>query len=111
MSEKLPPGVIAFTSDTKSTSSITLAYQGDVFTVLGLVPAMTYYFYPYWDESANAIGWIPGDAGFPPIAHKKGGLGRFSAEQSLPGRIPLGGSMMLTVTTPACPAGRKRGTL
>jgi hypothetical protein len=36
----------------------TTAIPNGSVTITGLTPGSTYYFYPYWDDVASAIGWV-----------------------------------------------------
>ncbi|HVB87446.1 MAG TPA: hypothetical protein VNK23_12370, partial [Candidatus Dormibacteraeota bacterium] len=44
------------------------AIQNGSVGVTGLAPGTTYYFYPYWDDGAGAIGWVAGASGAPSYA-------------------------------------------
>jgi hypothetical protein len=77
-----------------STTSIS---NGSVI-VTGLTAGTTYYFYPYWDDAASAIGWVAGGAGSP--ANAQAAKTNFAAQQqSLQGRVPLSQGAIVAATT------------
>ena len=76
--------------------------------VNGLVPGSAYYFYPYWDESSNALAWVRGGSGTPACAQSaKTNLA--AQQQSLQGRIPLSQGAMLAATTTSGTGGGSGG--
>ncbi len=46
----------------------TTAIPNGSVAVTGLTAATTYYFYPYWDETAGALAWVAAGAGSPAYA-------------------------------------------
>ena len=80
MSGSLPPTWSGSFTYASTTSSLTWSwtglsiYRADGDTtaipdgsaaVTGLAAATTYYFYPYWDDTASALDWVAGGAGSP----------------------------------------------
>ncbi|MFZ0737853.1 MAG: Hint domain-containing protein [Candidatus Acidiferrales bacterium] len=75
--------------------------------ISGLAAATSYYFYPYWDESAQAHAWVAGGSGSP--ANAQTAKTNFAAQQqSLQGRIPLSQGAVLAAT-PASGSGGGSG--
>ena len=76
----------------------TTAVPNGSLAVTGLTPGTTYYFYPYWNDAASAIGWVPGGTGAPANAQTaKTNLG--AQQQSLQGFIPLSQGAVVAATT------------
>jgi hypothetical protein len=116
MRGSLPPtwsGAFTYVSTTSSItwswSSMTIARADGTTTsvangslaVTGLAPATTYYFYPYWDETGNVIGWVgasASSAGTPADAYTAK-TNVAAQQQSLQGRIPLSQGAMMAATT------------
>ncbi len=79
--------------------------------VTGLAAATTYYFYPYWDEAALALGFvtsIAGSAGTPPSA-QNAKTNAAAQQQALQGRIPLSQGAMIAATTSSGTGGGSGG--
>src|SRR5271154_4157865 len=107
------------TSITWSWTSLTIARADGTTTVVAngslavgaLTPGTAYNFYPYWDETALAIGWvggIAGSAGTPANAF----IAKTNAaaqQQALQGRIPLSQGAMIAATTTAGTGGGSGG--
>lgn len=85
---------------------------GSGLTVTGLSPNTKYFFYPYWDESANQIKFaiIPGvGIGAPAMAFTSFSI-QAAQIQILRGHIPLAPSLSSTgLTTPAAGTGSGSG--
>jgi hypothetical protein len=106
-------------SITWSWSSLTIARADGTTTVVangslavtGLTPGTAYNFYPYWDETATAIGWVGGmalSAGTP----ANGFTAKTNAaaqQQALQGRIPLSQGAMMAATTTSGTGGGSGG--
>ena len=61
-------------------------------------PGTTYYFYPYWNDAASAIGWVAGGTGSPASAQTaKTNLA--AQQQALQGLIPLSQGAIVAATT------------
>lgn len=106
-----------------TTSSITWSWSGLVIyradgtqtqiangslTVSGLAAATTYYFYPYWDETALAIAWVAGGAGNPANAQSAKTIAA-AQQQGLQGRIPLSAGAIVAATTSSGTGGGSGG--
>ena len=76
--------------------------------VAGLAAATTYYFYPYWDETLAAIGWVTGGTGSPASA-QTAKTNAAAQQQSLQGRIPLSQGAMIAATTASGAGGGSGG--
>ena len=80
-------------------------------TVTGLTPGTTYYFYPYWDDSALALAWVGGlasSAGTPANAFTAK-TNTAAQQQSLQGLIPLPQGAMIAATTTSGAGGGSGG--
>jgi len=79
----------------------TTAVANGSLAVGGLTPGTTYYFYPYWDDTALALAWvgaIAGSAGSP--ANAQTAKTNLAAQQeALQGRIPLSQGGIAAATT------------
>jgi hypothetical protein len=79
----------------------TTAVANGSLAVSGLAPGTAYNFYPYWDETASAIGWVGGiasSAGTPPDAFTVK-TNAAAQQQALQGRVPLSQGAMIAATT------------
>jgi hypothetical protein len=76
--------------------------------VAGLTAGTTYYFYPYWDDVALAIGWVAGGAGSPPNA-QSAKTNSVAQQQALQGRVPLSQGAMVAATTSSGTGGGSGG--
>ncbi len=85
----------------------TTAIPDSSLAVSGLVAGTTYYFYPYWDESAQSLAWVGGGAGSPANA-QSAKTNSAAQQQSLQGRIPLSQGAMVAAT-PASGSGGGSG--
>jgi hypothetical protein len=66
--------------------------------VTGLTAATTYYFYPYWDDTASALAWVGGGVGAP--ANAQAAKTNLAAQQqSLQGLVPLSQGAIAAATT------------
>lgn len=65
--------------------------------VTGLIAGTTYFFYPYWDESSNALHWVAGGTGSPANA-QPAKTNTAAQQQSLQSRIPLSQGAMIAAT-------------
>ncbi len=76
--------------------------------VTGLSSGTTYNFYPYWDDVAQAMGWVGGGAGTPANA-LTAKTNAAAQQQALQGRIPLSQGAMLAATTTSGTGGGSGG--
>jgi hypothetical protein len=69
--------------------------------VTGLTAGTSYYFYPYWDDSALALTWVGGLAGSAgsPANGFTSKMNVAAQQQALQGRIPLSQGAMIAATT------------
>src|ERR1700690_4166188 len=65
--------------------------------ITGLTAGTTYFFYPYWDESAAQLNWVAGGAGSPANA-QTAKTNVAAQQQSLQARIPLSQGAMIAAT-------------
>ena len=89
----------------------TTAVANGSLTVTGLTPGTTYYFYPYWDDSALALAWVGGlasSAGTPANAFTAK-TNTAAQQQSLQGLIPLSQGAMTAATTTSGAGGGSGG--
>lgn len=76
--------------------------------VNGLAPGTTYYFYPFWDEGSNSLGWVAEGAGSP--ANALAAKTNVAAQQqSLQGRVPLSQGAIMAATTTSGTGGGSGG--
>ena len=86
----------------------TTAIPNGSLAVIGLTPGTTYFFYPYWDDSALALAWVAGGAGSPANAQPaKTNLA--AQQQALQGRIPLSQGAIVAATTTSGTGGGSGG--
>ena len=123
MRGSVPPtwsGVFTYVS---TTSSLTWSWSGLVIyradgtttaipngsvAVTGLTAATTYYFYPYWDETAGALAWVATGTGSP--AYAQAAKTNIAAQQqALQGRIPLSQGAIAAATTSSGAGGGSGG--
>jgi hypothetical protein len=76
--------------------------------VTGLAAGATYYFYPYWDEIASALGWVAGGAGSSGFA-QSAKTNSAAQQQSLQGRVPLSQGAIVAATTTSGTGGGSGG--
>jgi len=76
--------------------------------VTGLTAGTTYYFYPYWDDTAGAIGWVAGASGSPGYA-QPAKTNSAAQQQALQGRVPLSQGAMIAATTTSGTGGGSGG--
>ena len=123
MRGSLPPAWSGGFTYASTTSSITWSWSGlTIFradgtsnavpngslAVTGLTAATTYYFYPFWDETAARLQFVPGGAGSPASAQTA--KTNFAAQaQSLQGLIPLSQGAMVAATTSSGTGGGSGG--
>lgn len=123
MRGSVPPtwsGAFAYTS---TTSGITWSWSGLIIyradgtqtqiangslAVSGLAAATTYYFYPYWDETALTLAWIAGGAGNPANAQPAKTIAA-AQQQALQGRVPLSAGAIAAATTSSGTGGGSGG--
>jgi hypothetical protein len=74
----------------------------------GLAAGTTYYFYPYWDDVANAIGWVDGASGSPGYA-QPAKTNSAAQQQALQGRVPLSQGAVVAATTTSGTGGGSGG--
>ena len=75
----------------------TTAIPNGSLVVTGLTAGTSYFFYPYWDESAAALNWVAGGSGTP--ANAQSAKTNIAAQQqSLQARIPLSQGAMVAAT-------------
>ncbi len=76
--------------------------------VTGLAAGTTYYFYPYWDETASALDWVAGGAGSSGFA-QSAKTNSAAQQQSLQGRVPLSQGAIVAATTTSGTGGGSGG--
>jgi hypothetical protein len=126
MKGSVPPtwsGAFAYASTTStitwSWSALTIARADGSTTAIangslavsGLAPGTTYYFYPYWNDSALALAWVGGlasSAGTPANAFTAK-TNAAAQQQSLQGLIPLSQGAMIAATTTSGSGGGSGG--
>jgi len=86
----------------------TTAVPAGSLSITGLAAATTYYFYPYWDESASAISWVAGGSGAPGNA-QTAKTNAAAQQQGLQGRVPLSQGAMVAATTSSGTGGGSGG--
>ena len=86
----------------------TTAIANGFVIVTGLTAGTTYYFYPYWDETASAIAWVAGGAGSPSNA-QAAKTNSAAQQQALQGRIPLSQGAVVAATTTSGTGGGSGG--
>jgi hypothetical protein len=89
----------------------TTAVANGSLTVSGLTPGTTYYFYPYWDDSALALAWVGGLASSAGTAANAftAKANTAAQQQSLQGLIPLSQGAMIAATTTSGAGGGSGG--
>lgn len=96
-------GLSIFRADGTST-----AVPNGSLAVSGLAAATTYYFYPFWDDTASALKWVGGGAGS--TANAQTAKTNFAAQaQALQGLIPLSQGAMVAATTSSGTGGGSGG--
>jgi hypothetical protein len=86
----------------------TTAIPNGSVAVTGLTAATTYYFYPYWDDTASALAWVAGGAGSP--ANAQTAKTNLAAQrQSLQGLVPLSQGAIVAATTSSGTGGGSGG--
>jgi hypothetical protein len=86
----------------------TTAIPNGSLAVTGLTAGTTYFFYPYWDDNALALGWVAGGTGSP--ANAQSAKTNLSAQQqALQGRIPLSQGAIIAATTTSGTGGGSGG--
>ena len=86
----------------------TTAVPNGSVAVSGLAAGTTYYFYPYWDDVASALGWVAGGAGSPANA-QAAKTNSAAQQQALQGRVPLSQGAMVAATTTSGTGGGSGG--
>ena len=86
----------------------TTAVPNGSLAVTALAAATTYYFYPYWDDVAGALGWVAGGAGAPAYA-QTAKTNSAAQQQALQGSIPLSQGAMVAATTSSGTGGGSGG--
>jgi hypothetical protein len=76
--------------------------------ISALTAGTTYYFYPYYDESARSLEWVAAGTGSPPNA-QSAKTNAAAQQQSLQGRIPLSQGAILAATPLTGTAGGSGG--
>ncbi len=76
--------------------------------VTGLAAGTTYYFYPYWDDTASALDWVAGGAGSSGFA-QSAKTNSAAQQQSLQGRVPLSQGAIVAATTTSGTGGGSGG--
>jgi hypothetical protein len=66
-------------------------------TISSLVASTTYYFYPYWDETAQALLWVGSGRGTPAFA-QSARTNTAAQSQALQGLVPLSAGAMAAAT-------------
>lgn len=91
----------------RADGSTTAVPNGSV-SVTGLSPATTYYFYPYWDETSSALGWVAGGSGAPAMA-QPAKTNVAAQQQAMQGRVPLSQGAVVAATTASGTGGGSGG--
>jgi hypothetical protein len=86
----------------------TTAIPAGSLAINGLASGTTYYFYPYWDESASALNWVAGGSGAPANA-QPAKTNSAAQQQALQNRIPLSQGAMVAATTTSGTGGGSGG--
>ena len=89
----------------------TTAIPNGSLAISGLTAATTYYFYPYYDDAALAIGWVAGgasSAGSPANAFTAK-TNAAAQQQALQSRIPLSQGAVVAATTSSGTGGGSGG--
>jgi hypothetical protein len=123
MKGSVPPTWSGAFTYASTTSSITWSWSGltiyradgtttsvanGSLAITGLAAATTYYFYPYWNDAASAIGWVAGGSGSPASAQTaKTNLA--AQQQALQGLIPLSQGAVVAATTSSGTGGGSGG--
>ena len=95
-------GLTIFRAD----GTTTAAPNGSI--AIGGLAATTYYFYPYWDDAAQTLGWVAGGIGSPASAQAaKTNLA--AQQQALQGLVPLSQGAMVAATTSSGTGGGSGG--
>lgn len=76
--------------------------------VNGLAAAITYFFYPYWDETLLALAFVSGGAGNPANAQSEKTIAA-AQQQALQGRVPLSAGAMTAATVSSGTGGGSGG--
>jgi hypothetical protein len=86
----------------------TTAVPNGSLAVTGLSAATSYFFYPFWDETASELKWVAGNTGSPAnaLAAKTNAAAQ---QQSLQGLIPLSQGAMVAATTSSGTGGGSGG--
>ncbi len=123
MKGSVPPAWSGAFTYVSSTSSLTWSWSGlSIFradgtttavpdgsvAISGLAVGTTYYFYPYWDDVAGAIGWVAGASGAPAYA-QPAKTNTAAQQQALQGRVPLSQGAMVAATTTSGTGGGSGG--
>lgn len=123
MKGSVPPTWSASFTYVSTTSSITWSWTGltiyradgtttsipnGSLAISGLAAGTSYYFYPYWDETASVVSWVAGGTGSP--ANAQGAKTNLAAQQqALQGRIPLSQGAVIAATTTSGTGGGSGG--
>jgi hypothetical protein len=75
----------------------TTPIPSDSLAITGLTAGTTYFFYPYWDETAEQLSWVAGGAGSPSNA-QTAKTNTAAQQQSLQARIPLSQGAIIAAT-------------
>ena len=86
----------------------TTAIPNNSVAIASLTAGTTYYFYPYWDETAAAIVWVAGGAGSPGYA-QSAKTNNAAQQQALQGRVPLSQGAIAAATTTSGTGGGSGG--
>lgn len=123
MKGSVPPTWSGAFTYLSTTSSITWSWSGltilradGTTTAVGngsaalsaLSAGTTYYFYPYWDDVASALGWVTGGTGSPAYA-QSAKTNSAAQQQALQGRIPLSQGAIAAATTTSGTGGGSGG--
>jgi hypothetical protein len=91
----------------RADGSTTAVLNGSV-AISGLTAGTTYYFYPYWDDTAGGIVWVAGGVGAPAYA-QSAKTNSAAQQQALQGRIPLSQGAIAAATTTSGTGGGSGG--
>jgi len=76
--------------------------------ITGLSAGTTYYFYPYWDDTAADINWVQGGTGSPASA-QTAKTNSAAQQQALQGYVPLSQGAIVAATTTSGTGGGSGG--